>query len=463
MNMKNKSLRRSVAILATMAMPISALSAGVLGSAANAASVPGVTSKTITIGATVPLSGIANSYGEVSAAAAAVFKYVNATHGGVNGRKINFLRVDDCYNLYGLDPTCTAGKTTMQATTSLLGTSGGLFATVGSLGTSAQTGVQSYLKAQNVPQLFVNSGDNAFNKPTSQPNTFGFQTSYTSEAKIFGAYIKKTWPTAKVAFLGQGDFGPQGLAGLQQAGIKVTNNTNIYTGDCYYNPLDVFSQSTADIQADIRADKAAGATVVVLDTIPAFTSAVLQFAHSLGYSPHWVISSVGADPISVANVAEVGAVTLDEFPSTSDSANVWNVWLRKVLAADPADFPGFNANTHLDANEQYGAGYAVAFIEALSTLKTAASVTPANLVKALSTTAFATPGLLPLKYTNTGATANHQGFQGGMIGTIAANGGNVPWTISEPAGSLAYSTTDAKTGTVATAKPVIYAIPTYVK
>jgi len=50
-----------------------------------------------------------------------------------------------------------------------------------------------------------------------------------------------------------------------------------------------------------------------------------------------------------------------------------------------------------------------------------------------------------------------------MIGTIAANGGNVPWTISEPAGSLAYSTTDAKTGTVATAKPVIYAIPTYVK
>ena len=66
--------------------------------AAEAQSTPGVTSTSITIGATVLLTGpAAPGYDEIAPAMNAVFSYVDA-HGGVNGRKINYTYLDDGYN-----------------------------------------------------------------------------------------------------------------------------------------------------------------------------------------------------------------------------------------------------------------------------------------------------------------------------------------------------------------------------
>ena len=62
-----------------------------------AASTPGVTATTITIGGTVPITGPAALFGSVGRGADAYFKYVNA-HGGVNGRKIKYLYLDDAYD-----------------------------------------------------------------------------------------------------------------------------------------------------------------------------------------------------------------------------------------------------------------------------------------------------------------------------------------------------------------------------
>ena len=50
---------------------------------------PGVTSSSILIGGTFPLTGLASLYKTIPAAEKAYFDYVN-DHGGVNGRKINF-------------------------------------------------------------------------------------------------------------------------------------------------------------------------------------------------------------------------------------------------------------------------------------------------------------------------------------------------------------------------------------
>ena len=71
----------------------------VLASAAGAASTadPGISSKRILIGGTVPLSGEAAAFGSVGPGAKAYFDYVNA-QGGVNGRRIEYRYYDDGYD-----------------------------------------------------------------------------------------------------------------------------------------------------------------------------------------------------------------------------------------------------------------------------------------------------------------------------------------------------------------------------
>jgi len=410
-------LRRSVTLVSASALALGGISVGLLGGSAGAAgSTPGVTASTITIGATVPLSGIAASYAPVSGAANAVFKYVNS-HGGVNGRKIKYIRLDDCYDLaaYGLGCTAGASVTTLSQNQVLVAQDH-VFATVGSLGTAAEESVESYLKSNGVPQLFVNSGSKSWNDGAKYPDLFGFQTSYNAEGKIFAKYIKAHYPGETVGFIGQNDdFGANGYLGLQDGGLNIASANHLS-----YNAADAITGSSSDIEADVGTLAADKVQVVVLDSVPGFTTGILEVAKALGYSPTWVISSVGADPISVNNPGEAGAITLDYFPSVTDNGDPWIPWVRKVLLADKADFPNFTSSSIITGNELYGAGFAVAFVEALKA--DGKNVTRANFVKTLLTTTFSDPAITPLKYSAT----NHQGLTGGVIAKIAANGTAAP-------------------------------------
>jgi len=57
----------------------------------------GVTDKEIKLGHTNPYSGPASSYGEIGRTIQAYWKSVN-DQGGINGRKINFITMDDGYS-----------------------------------------------------------------------------------------------------------------------------------------------------------------------------------------------------------------------------------------------------------------------------------------------------------------------------------------------------------------------------
>src|SRR5579883_1965658 len=59
--------------------------------------VPGVTATEITIGQTMPYSGPASSYGTIGKADAAYIAMIN-DQGGVNGRKIKLISLDDGYS-----------------------------------------------------------------------------------------------------------------------------------------------------------------------------------------------------------------------------------------------------------------------------------------------------------------------------------------------------------------------------
>ena len=174
-----------------------------LPATAEAESTPGVTSSSITIGATVPLTGpAAPGYDEIAPAMNAVFSYVNA-HGGVDGRKIHYTYLDDGYN-----PANTATLTRK------LVLQDNIFADVGSLGTPTQSAVQGFLNSQKVPQLFIESGCNCWNNP-KYPYSLGWQPPYTVDGKILGSYIKANFAGKKIGYLYQDDeFGQDVVKGL---------------------------------------------------------------------------------------------------------------------------------------------------------------------------------------------------------------------------------------------------------
>src|SRR5580693_8061769 len=156
---------------------------------AQAASTPGVTSTSITIGATVPLTGpAAPGYDEIAPAMTATFAWANA-HGGVDGRKINYTYLDDGYN-----PANTATLTRQ------LVLQDNIFADVGSLGTPTQSAVQSFLNAEKVPQVFIESGCNCWSN-SKYPWSFGWEPPYTVEGKILGYYVKSHFAGQKIGYL----------------------------------------------------------------------------------------------------------------------------------------------------------------------------------------------------------------------------------------------------------------------
>ena len=445
----NKS-RRLATTGTALVLSVGLITAGssIIGAGA-ATHTPGVTPKQITIGATVPLTGIASQgYNQDAKAANAVFKYVN-NKGGVNGRKIRYIIKDDCYGTPGFG--CTGNPNTVAQTRALLSVP--VFATVGSLGTPTQDSVRTLLKSNGVPQLFVNSGSRDWNNPTTYPGLFGWQTSYTEESKILAKYINATYPGANVCFLGQGDdFGADGLAGLIAGGV-VPSDTQMYNVGAL---VATSGASVAPYIGRFQADKCA---VVMLDTIPGATDAALGAALKLGFSPHWVISSVGSDPTSVdlpfASAPfpdpEIGAISFSYLPEPV-TKSPWIPWMMKVLKADQADFPGFASNSVLTGNMEYGIGWGVLFVEALKAA--GKNFTRASFLKTLTHTTFnQTPALLPVRYTPT----NHQGLNGGYVTVVTSA------TSIKPVNGKIYFTDSTSSGSVYPAKKFSTGIPSWLK
>src|SRR5271169_3629191 len=174
-------------------------------SAALTASAPGITATQITIGSHQPLTGpAAPGYSLIAPASAAYFDYVNA-HGGIYGRKIVYKYLDD-----GYDPTNT---TTVVHQLVL---QDNIFALFNGLGTPTHLAVVSFLNAEKVPDLFVASGCDCWNEPTTEPWTYGWQLDYIREGKILGQYVAQHFAGKKIGFFYHDDeFGMDGVKGLE--------------------------------------------------------------------------------------------------------------------------------------------------------------------------------------------------------------------------------------------------------
>jgi ABC-type branched-subunit amino acid transport system substrate-binding protein len=405
------SSHRWVGVAAAGSM-VGALGIGAMAPAVSAQA-PGVTATTITIGATVPLTGAAApGYDEIAPAMDAVFSWVNA-HGGVDGRKIKYIYLDDQYN-----PAETATLTRK------LVLQDNIFADVGSLGTPTQAAVQAFLNSQKIPQLFVESGCNCWSNP-KYPESFGWQPPYTVEGKILGSYIAAHFHGEKVGYLYQDDeFGQDFVKGLNMELPKSA----------------VVSQQTYDaatlsgpLSNQVAALKAAGAQVVAMATIPAATALTMIPAASIGFFPQYVISNVGADSPTVGPLLEAfvkashgtatqvkevagllnGVITDAYFAPESQVSNPW-VKVETKLLKDYA--PGLYAKYGLDGNTGYGVGLALTFVQALQAA--GKNLTRQSLISAIENSgkSFVTPGFVPPSY----SSSVHYGFQGAEVIKLSA-------------------------------------------
>jgi branched-chain amino acid transport system substrate-binding protein len=154
---------------------------------------PGVTDTEIKIGQTMPYSGAASAYSASGKAELAYFEMLNQ-RGGVNGRKIRLISLDDGYS---------PPKTVEQ--TRRLVEQDGVLLIFGSLGTPTNTAIHKYLNAKKVPQLFVNSADVKWGDPQRFPWTMALYPNQRTLTALYARYLLKNRPDARIAVLYQSD------------------------------------------------------------------------------------------------------------------------------------------------------------------------------------------------------------------------------------------------------------------
>ena len=258
---------------------------------------PGITTKEILLGGTVPLSGPESAFGVIAAGANAYFKHVNA-NGGVFGRKIRYLYLDDAY-----DPAQTVQQTRRLVEQEKV------FAIFGSVGTEHVLAVRRYLTDGGVPQLFVGSGLSALGREAKQyPGTIGYLLNFAAEGRAFGRQIAATKPGTSVAILSESsDYGRELVRGLESA----------LRGKATIAARETYEVTDPDVSSQIAKLRASNAKVLMLFALPKQTIQAFVAADKLGWHPQVYITSVSIDPavmeiarLNTSRAATEGSISL---------------------------------------------------------------------------------------------------------------------------------------------------------
>ena len=360
-----------------LALALAGVSAALIGvpAAAQKKYDSGATDKEIKIGGISPYSGPASAYGTIGKAIDAYFKKVNA-EGGINGRQVKFITLDDGYN-----PARTVEQTRklVEQEEVLL-----LFNT---LGTPPNTAIHKYMNQKKVPQLFVATGATLWGDPKNFPWTMGWQPNYQAEGKIYAAHILETKPNAKIGILMQNDdYGRDYLKGfLDGLGDKAKA---MVVKQVTYEVTD----PTVDSQ--MVELKGSGADTFFNITTPKFAAQAIKKAAEIGWKPVHYLNSVSnaAGAVMTTAGAENGVGVISAFylkdptdPQWQNSAEYkeWLSWMQKY-------FPGGDLKDNLNV---FGYTVAQTLVEVLK--KSGDTLTRENIMKQAANLDLTLPMLLP--------------------------------------------------------------------
>jgi len=248
----------------------------------------GVTATEIKIGQTTAYSGPASAYSTIAKAEAAYFAMINKK-GGVNGRKINFISVDDAYS----------PPKTFEQTRKLV-EQDGVAAILNPLGTPTGLVVRKYLNEKKIPQLFVGAGATMFGDPKHFPYTIGYQPNYHIEASIYARHAMQTQPNAKIALFYQNDDAGRDYANGFKAGLGGPENVKKYViFETTYESTD------PTIDSKIVALKNSGADVLFMHAIPKQAAQAIRRVAEIGWKPTFYLANVSASVGAVLKPAGV--------------------------------------------------------------------------------------------------------------------------------------------------------------
>jgi branched-chain amino acid transport system substrate-binding protein len=356
-----------------------ALAALALGCAATAASAqkqygPGVTDTEIKIGTTTPYSGPASAYAAGAISTTAFFAMINE-QGGVNGRKINYISLDDAYS----------PPKTVEQIRRLIESEEVLFL-VNPVGTATNMAVVKYINQKRVPHLFIGTGATVFNDPEHYPWTMSWTPHYASEGEIYARYILSTQPDAKIGILSQNDdLGRDYILGFKRGlGDKASMIVSAQT----------YNTSDPTVDSQVVSLKAAGADVFLIFAVPKFAAQAIRKAYDIDWHPQEFVSSVGSSiagairPAGFEAAKGIISAAYQKDPADPQwhddpAMKAWHVWMDKY-------------NPHVDKSDYYGPyGYNIGFAVVQILKQCGDDLTRENIMRQASHLDMELPLLLP--------------------------------------------------------------------
>ncbi|TAI66837.1 branched-chain amino acid ABC transporter substrate-binding protein [Bradyrhizobium sp. Leo170] len=282
---------------------------------------PGVTDTEIKLGTTAPYSGPASGYGVYGQAQTAYFQMVN-DNGGINGRKINLISLDNAFS---------PPKAVEQ--TRKLVESEEVFAIAGFLGTATNAAVQKYLNTKKVPSLFLTSGAERFNDSKEFPWIVPFYPIYVAQGAALATSILSEKPDPKIAVqYVNDDLGKDFLRGLKKGlGGKASAIVKEVSHE--------ITEPTIDNQ--VADCKSAGADVFVQLTYSKFAAQGIRKVAAMGWKPLHVVNS---------NCSSIGGTLA---PAGLDNAKgLISAWW-EIVVTDPRHRDKPRVNAYVDFMKRY--------------------------------------------------------------------------------------------------------------
>ncbi len=280
----------------------------------------GASDTEIKIGNTNPYSGPASAYGVIGKTISAYWKSVNEA-GGINGRKVNFITLDDGYN----------PAKTVEVVRQLV-EQDKVLCTFNTLGTPCNTAIHKYMNQKKVPMLFVATGASKWGNPKEFPWTIGFQPDYHTEAVIYAKHILANVKDAKIGVLMQNDdYGKDYYEGFKEGLGKEVGRIVKHVS---------YETTDPTVESQVIQLKDSGANVFFNISIPKFAAQAMRKAGDLNWKPIQYLNNVSSSVASTMKPAGFenvqGVVTAqylmdptDKQWDTNDDMKGWKEWMGK--------------------------------------------------------------------------------------------------------------------------------------
>jgi branched-chain amino acid transport system substrate-binding protein len=277
------------------------LAASLLALPAKAADEPGVSATEIKIGGIFPFSGPASSIGLVGRGVLGYVQMLN-DRGGVNGRKINYIAMDDAYS----PPKAVEHARKLVESDEVAF----IFSQLGTPGNSATA---KYLRAKGVPSIAIVSGSSKFTDVAEFPLTTTGLVSYQTEGRIYAKFLEQTLPGKKYAILFQNDdLGKDYVAAFKSI-LKGDFDKRVVTA--------AYEVTEPTIDSQVVNLKSSGAEGFLIAGTPKFAAQAIRKASEIGWKATVILnfpsSSIGGTlkPAGLENSKGVIVGTINKDPT----------------------------------------------------------------------------------------------------------------------------------------------------